>query len=143
MIDINVNVTLTAPALTDALLALVSAKAPATPPPAAVQPVTAHIPPAPTPTTSAPVPAPMPPATPFQAPVAAVPMYTPPAVPVTAAPAYTMDTLANAAAELVRSGKQQELVALLGQFGVPAMTQLKQEQYGAFATALRQMGGKI
>lgn len=144
MIDINVNITLTAPELTRALLALM----PAATPPQSYTPVPSAPPPAPAPAVQPtpayiPTPAPSYPAAPVQPPVAAAPMYTPPPVPVAAAPAYTMDTLANAAAELVRSGKQQELVALLGQFGVPAMTQLKTEQYGAFATALRQMGGKI
>lgn len=65
-----------------------------------------------------------------------------PGVPV--APAtYTMEQLAVAATQLVDAGKRTDLVALLGQFGVPALTALPKEQYGAFATSLRQMGAQI
>lgn len=63
--------------------------------------------------------------------------------PVAAAPAYQIDDLARAAAQLMDAGKQQELIALLGQFGVQALTQLSKEQFGTFATALRQMGAKL
>ncbi|MBU8568852.1 hypothetical protein KM914_21025 [Virgibacillus pantothenticus] len=56
---------------------------------------------------------------------------------------YTMDHLARAASQLMDAGKQAELVQLLGQFGVQALTALPQEQYGTFATKLREMGAKI
>lgn len=56
---------------------------------------------------------------------------------------YTMDQLARAASQLMDAGKQAELVQLLGQFGVQALTALPQEQYGTFATKLRKMGAKI
>ncbi|KGX84458.1 hypothetical protein [Pontibacillus litoralis] len=56
---------------------------------------------------------------------------------------YTMDQLARASSQLMDAGKQTELVQLLGQFGVQALTALPQEQYGAFATKLREMGAKI
>lgn len=65
-----------------------------------------------------------------------------PAVP-TSAPEYTMDDLARAAIPLMDAGNQQALVGLLAQFGVSALTELKKEQYGAFATALRGLGAKI
>ncbi len=61
----------------------------------------------------------------------------------TTAPSYTQDQLAVAATQLVDAGRRVELVNLLAQFGVGALTLLPQEQYGAFATALRQMGAKI
>ena len=84
----------------------------------------------------------------MQAPVGS-PVQTPPqpqvqspVVPV-AAPLYTMDQLAVAATQLMDAGRQQDLLALLAQFGVQALTMLPKEQYGAFATALRQMGAKI
>lgn len=64
-------------------------------------------------------------------------------VPVAAAPAYQIDDLARAASQLMDAGKQQDLIALLGQFSVQALTQLPKEQFGAFATALRQMGAKL
>lgn len=66
----------------------------------------------------------------------------PAAVPTTEQ-SYTLDQLAVAATQLVDAGRREELVQLLGQFGVQALTALPKEQYGAFATALRQMGAKI
>ena len=88
--------------------------------------------------------APVPPIAP--APVApAAPMApAPPApAPVATAPAFALDDLARAASALMDAGKQPALIALLGQFGVQALTQLQKDQYGAFATALRQLGAKI
>jgi len=41
------------------------------------------------------------------------------------------------------SGRTNELMALLGQFGIQALTQLPQEQYGNFATSLRALGAKL
>lgn len=61
----------------------------------------------------------------------------------TAAPSYTADDLARAAMTLMDSGRQGELINLLAQFGTEALTQLPQEQYGAFATALRGLGAPI
>ena len=56
---------------------------------------------------------------------------------------YTLDDLARAAATLMDSGRQGELIQLLGQFGAEALTMLPPEQYGAFATALRGLGAQI
>ncbi len=64
-------------------------------------------------------------------------------VPVAPAQTYTMDQLAVAATQLVDAGRREELISLLTQFGVQALTALPKEQYGAFATTLRQMGAKI
>lgn len=61
----------------------------------------------------------------------------------TSSPSYTVDELANAAMALMDSGKQGDLIGLLGQFGVNALPDLQPEQYGAFATALRGMGAQI
>ncbi len=61
----------------------------------------------------------------------------------TTAQTYTMDQLAVAATQLMEAGKQPELVSLLNSFGVQALTALPKEQYGTFATALRQMGAKL
>lgn len=61
----------------------------------------------------------------------------------TSAPTYTMDQLAVAATQLVDAGRREELVQLLASFGVQALTALPKEQYGAFATKLREMGAKI
>ena len=56
---------------------------------------------------------------------------------------YTPDDLARAAFALMDSGRQQELIGLLQQFGVNAIPELKPEQFGTFATALRGMGAQI
>lgn len=60
-----------------------------------------------------------------------------------APPSYTADDLARAAMTLMDSGRQGDLINLLAQFGTEALTQLPQEQYGAFATALRGLGAPI
>lgn len=76
-------------------------------------------------------------------PVAAVSVPT--AVPVAATPAITLEQVAKAGADLISAApaKMPELLALLKQFGVPAVNALKPEQIGAFATALRGLGAKI
>ncbi|CAK7069667.1 hypothetical protein [Tissierella sp.] len=56
---------------------------------------------------------------------------------------YSMEQLAVAATQLVDAGRRTELVGLLQQFGVQALTALPKEQYGNFATQLRAMGAKI
>jgi hypothetical protein len=76
---------------------------------------------------------------PVQQPIAPPP---PPVVPTTA-PTYSMEQLAVAATQLVDAGRRNELLQLLGTFGVPALTSLPKEQYGEFATQLRGMGAKI
>lgn len=77
------------------------------------------------------------------APVAPVQQAAAQTVPTTA-PTYTLDQLAAAGAQLMDAGKQNDLINLLNnQFGVQALTMLKPEQFGAFATALRQLGAQI
>ena len=72
------------------------------------------------------------------------PTYTAPTQTVsTSAPTYTPDELARAAMTLMDSGRQQELISLLQSFGVSSLPELKPEQYGMFATALRGMGAQI
>ena len=86
----------------------------------------------------------------------AAPVPTAPAAPVTPAPVaqatatvptsthtYTPDELAKAAMPLMDAGKQQELIGLVHQFGASSIPELRPEQYGAFATALRGMGAQI
>ena len=129
---------------------------PATPAAAPVAPVAAPVSlapvnptPGPAPTMVAPVVAPSPSPTPVTnaptaGPTSAAPGNTPaPAVPVTGAPAYTLDQISRAGASLVDAGKMQQLLELLGRYGVQAVTQLKPEQYGAFATELRALGAQI
>jgi hypothetical protein len=70
------------------------------------------------------------------------PAVTPGGVP-TSAPAYSMEDLARASTQLMDAGKQQDLLNLLAQFGAQSLMQVPQEQYGAFATKLRELGAKI
>lgn len=56
---------------------------------------------------------------------------------------YTLEELSRAGAEVVGAGKQAEAFNLMAQFGVQKITDLKPEQYGAFATGLRGLGAKI
>lgn len=70
------------------------------------------------------------------------PVQQPQGVP-TSAPAYTMDQLAVAATQLMDAGRQQDLLNLLASFNTQSLMQVPQEQYGAFATKLREMGAKI
>ena len=69
------------------------------------------------------------------APAAAVPLAQP--------PQYTVDQIMAAGAQLMDAGKVNELINLLHSFGVQAVMDLKPDQLGAFATALREMGAKI
>ena len=66
-----------------------------------------------------------------------------PGVPVTAAPQYMIDQIMKAGATLMDAGRVDDLMNLLHNFGVSAVTELKPEQTGAFATALRGLGAKI
>ena len=89
-----------------------------------------YAPPAPIPTQQVAAPAP-------------APIMQPPVAVPTAVPTYTLDQLAVAATPLMDAGRRNEIVSLLSQFGVAALTQLPQEAYGSFATALRGMGANI
>ena len=77
------------------------------------------------------------------APTAPVAPATPAAPVPTTQVSYKPDDLARAAMSLIDSGRQPDLIALLGQFGVVSIPDLRPEQYGAFATALRGMGAQI
>ena len=88
----------------------------------------------------APVAAPMPAAAPASAAIApapVVPIQTAPATPV------SFDQLVAAGSQLLNVGRMNDLLALLGQFGVQAITQLKPEQYNDVAVALRGLGANI
>ena len=75
-------------------------------------------------------------------PSAPVQQPAPTAVPTTSV-SYTPDDLAKAAMSLMDSGRQADLLGLLQQFGVTSLPELKPEQYGPFATALRGLGAQI
>ena len=78
-----------------------------------------------------------------------VPAPAPAPAPVTAPPApvqekpVTMNDLAIAGARLVDAGKMDSVVALLREFKAEAIPRLKEEQYGAFAQRLRELGAVI
>lgn len=65
-------------------------------------------------------------------------------------PAFTADQLARAAAQMITgqdrqaaAAKQAELIAVLQEFGVPAIPALKPDQLAMFAEKLRGMGADI
>lgn len=99
----------------------------------------------PTPAPAAvPTPAPVMPQAPTPAPETAASHSNPaPAVPTATPPAYTLDQIARAGAALVDMGKMDALLALLGKYGIAAVTQLLPAQYGTFATELRALGAQI
>lgn len=119
--------------------------APVAPVAAPVGPAPVNPTPGPAPTMAAPSPSPTPVTNaPTAGPTSAAPGNTPaPVVPVAGAPTYTLDQISRAGASLVDAGKMPQLLELLGHYGVQAVTQLKPEQYGAFATELRGLGAQI
>ena len=80
-----------------------------------------------------------------QTPMPGIGAPTVPTAPTAPAPAFTLDQVGRAGAELIGAnpGKMAELSALLQQFGIPAITELKPEQIGPSATALRGLGARI
>ena len=65
-----------------------------------------------------------------------------PTVP-TSAPQYTLDMIATAGSALIDAGKMDQLMGLLGKFGVASLTELAPESYGAVAGELRALGATI
>lgn len=107
----------------------------------AMRPMSAVAEQIPVPAPMAPMPAPMAPvASPAPAAVVSCPA---PSVPLAAPPQYTVDQIMAAGATLMDSGKVMELMNLLHSFGVQAVMDLKPEQLGAFATAMRDLGARI
>ena len=101
-----------------------------------VNPTTAPVPAQNVPTIATAVPTPAP------APVQTTVVPTAPAVP-TAAPQYTLDMIATAGSALIDAGKMEQLMQLLGRFGVSSLTELAPDKYGAVANELRAMGAAI
>ena len=136
---LEMKLTIEAPELANALNNLAAALGARPFPPAQQAPAAASTQPQPVVPQQAPAPAaPMPaPATTAQpnTPVAGVPLAQP--------PKYTVDQIMAAGAQLMDAGKVNDLMNLLHSFGVQAVMDLKPEQLGAFATALRDMGAKI
>lgn len=139
---IEINVTVKCPDLilaTTALAKLLRPSEVANPTPAQAAPALA----ASTPTTAAPTPAPKPVQMTAVPTASVVPAPAPAAAPISAAPTYTIDQITKAGADLVQAGKMPQLYGLMQQFQISAATDLRPEQYGAFATALREMGAQI
>ena len=140
---LEVKITIEAPSLTEALNHLADSLCTRiTEPVKVAEPVPEQTPvaaPAPTPV-AAPTPAPTPVATP--APVAAPAPVQEPATPV-GTQQITLDQLSKAGAELVNARKMDMVMNLLKSFGVEAVTQLKTDQYPAFAAGLRSLGAAI
>lgn len=131
---LEMKLTIEAPELANALNNLAAAMG-ARPFPTAQQAPAAPVQqPMPAPAPAAPMPAPATTAQPNM-PVAGVPLAQP--------PKYTVDQIMAAGAQLMDAGKVNDLMNLLHSFGVQAVMDLKPEQLGAFATALRDMGAKI
>ena len=157
---LEIKVTIEAPALTEALNNLavsfgkgVAEKAPAPKAneiPATQAPETPTAPAMNAPTTAAPV-----------LPTQQTPVNTAPAIPAapvqqtatqaqpipapaqTQAAPITLDAISRAGAALVDQGKMQQIMALLGKYGVQAITQLNANAYEAFAADLRALGAAI
>lgn len=65
-------------------------------------------------------------------------------VPTTAIPQeFTIEQLQVAAAGLSSMGRMPQVLGILQQFGIQAMTELPKERYGEFAIALREAGAQI
>jgi hypothetical protein len=112
---------------------------PAYAPPAPQQPAPVN----PTPAAAPVAPTAMPPTGAYSAaPAPAVPPMQAPTAP---APSITLEQVSRAGAELNRDNpaKMPELLGLLRQFGVPTTSDLRPDQLGPFATALRGLGAKI
>ena len=106
------------------------------PAPAYVPPAIPMLPAAPAPQAAQPIP---------QQPAMAAPPPAPTAnaQPPAAAPTYTLDQLAKAGADLAQTGKMEQALALLAKYGVQTVNQLQPDQYGAFATELRNLGAQV
>lgn len=87
-------------------------------------------------------PAPMPTMPQAQIP-AAQPMQPPAPMPTAQPQTYSVQDLGLAARPLMENGRQQELIALLAEFGVPSVAQIPEDRRADFAARLRALGGQI
>lgn len=134
--DINVKVTVEAPALVDAVNRLCDRFTP-------IQTTPATIPAAPI---QEALQAPATPAeTPSQQTVTESPTTAPATAEAVPAPAKVIDleTISRAGAALIDQGKLPQVLAVLKEFGVEAITQLQPSTYPAFAERLKALGAVI
>lgn len=89
--------------------------------------------------TAAPMPQAQPAAAPMPVQPAPAPMPTQTAVPQT----YSVTDLGLAARPLMENGRQQELIALIAEFGVPSIAAIPENRRTEFAARLRSLGGQI
>lgn len=144
MLEVKVNVVITAPELSGAINNLASAISSKTPQEQSI-PATQHQASASTSAPAAPAPTPEVPVQATQTPTASVQQPATPiaAVPLASAPQFSIDQIMTAGAALMDVGKTNDLLNLLHSFGVQAVTELKPEQLGAFATEMRKLGAAI
>lgn len=64
-------------------------------------------------------------------------------LPVQQTQTYTVEQIGRAARPLVEGGRQQELVALLAEFGVTSVAALPEEARAVFVQRIRAMGAQI
>jgi len=144
----EIKITLTVPGLPEAINNLAEAiRGNSTAAPVASAPVVQQPTAQATQPVAAPVVNPTPAAAPVQTPVA----NTAPSVPSAPAPSnaatvnYTIEQLSVAGAALCEQGKMPQLIALLGKYGVQAVTQLNPapETLNAFAAELKALGANL
>lgn len=68
---------------------------------------------------------------------------TPAPMPTAQPQTYTVEQLGLAARPLMENGRQQELIALLAEFGVPSVAAIPEDRRADFAARLRALGGQI
>ena len=134
VLDFNVKVTIEAPALVDAINRLCDrpmiTQAPAAP---SVAPSTQNVVELPTANTA-------PAEAPAEAPASVTP---PPADPTPTAKTVDLETISRAGAALIDQGKLPQVLAVLKEFGVEAITQLQPTTYPAFAERLKALGATL
>ena len=157
---IEIKVTVEIPGMTEAINNL--AQAIAEKKPVAVEAVKQEAPAVQASAPVAPLAAPVAPVAPVQPPVQTAPAPAPvapvvasvtPTVTAASAPAQqqaptaakriTLDDLSLAGAKLVDAGKMDALINALQNFGVAAITLLREDQYASFADCLRSLGANI
>ena len=95
---------------------------------------------------AAPAPQPVPATAPAPVPATAqapAPVAQQQAAPVPQPQTITLDAICNAGAKLVEQGQMNQVIALLGKYGVQAVNQIRPEQFEAFAADLRGLGAQI
>ena len=137
MLEVKVNVAVTAPELAGAINSLAVAISNKTQPSIPMSAPVSSAPAVPVPPTP---PASVEPSEPAPVQQPATPIA---GVPLASAPQFTVDQIMAAGAALMDAGKVEDLLNLLHSFGVQAVMELKPEQLGAFATEMRKLGAAI